>query len=134
MKLVEISLIRRTTSTRSLLIHRRDYLRDDYSQDETSEMFIGEWMEKRGNREQMVVATKVSALPPSFLMLSAHFACSTRPISSVDVPTSLSMFRMLEITTSHSMLVSKPVSRNFEPRTSTYCTSIGGITRRVLKK
>ena len=28
-------------------------------QDETSEMFIGEWMEARGVREQMVVATKV---------------------------------------------------------------------------
>ncbi|KAI0697044.1 aryl-alcohol dehydrogenase [NADP(+)] [Cytidiella melzeri] len=27
-------------------------------QDETSEMFIGEWMEKRGIRDQMVVATK----------------------------------------------------------------------------
>ncbi|GBE89951.1 Aldo/keto reductase [Sparassis latifolia] len=27
-------------------------------QDETSEQFIGEWMEKRGNRDQMVIATK----------------------------------------------------------------------------
>ncbi|KAL5498361.1 AAD14_8 [Sanghuangporus vaninii] len=27
-------------------------------QDETSEMFIGEWMEKRGIRDQMVIATK----------------------------------------------------------------------------
>ncbi|GBE89944.1 Aryl-alcohol dehydrogenase [NADP(+)] [Sparassis crispa] len=27
-------------------------------QDETSEKFIGEWMEKRGNRDQMVIATK----------------------------------------------------------------------------
>ena len=31
-------------------------------QDETSEMFIGEWMEKRGNRDQMVIATKASAV------------------------------------------------------------------------
>lgn len=30
-------------------------------QDETSEMFLGEWMETRGVRDQMVVATKVSA-------------------------------------------------------------------------
>ena len=29
------------------------------SQDETSEEFIGEWMETRGIREQIVVATKV---------------------------------------------------------------------------
>lgn len=31
-----------------------------YSQDETSEMVLGEWMEKRGIRDQMVIATKVS--------------------------------------------------------------------------
>ena len=29
-------------------------------QDETSEEFIGEWMEQRQNRDQMVIATKVS--------------------------------------------------------------------------
>ncbi|KZV65145.1 Aldo/keto reductase [Peniophora sp. CONT] len=28
-------------------------------QQETSEMFIGEWMETRGNRDEMVIATKV---------------------------------------------------------------------------
>ena len=31
-------------------------------QDETSEQFIGEWMETRGVRDQMVIATKVSRL------------------------------------------------------------------------
>lgn len=30
-----------------------------YSQDETSEEFLGEWMESRGNRDQIVLATKV---------------------------------------------------------------------------
>ena len=29
------------------------------SQEQTSEMFIGEWMEERGNRDQIVLATKV---------------------------------------------------------------------------
>ena len=29
-------------------------------QDETSEQFLGEWMEKRGIRDQMIIATKVS--------------------------------------------------------------------------
>ena len=29
------------------------------SQDETSEQIIGEWMEQRGVRDQMVIATKV---------------------------------------------------------------------------
>jgi aryl-alcohol dehydrogenase-like predicted oxidoreductase len=36
-----------------------NFVNDFYSQDETSEMIIGEWMEKRGNRDQMVIATKV---------------------------------------------------------------------------
>jgi len=31
-------------------------------QDETSEMFIGEWMEERGNRDQMVIATKYTTM------------------------------------------------------------------------
>ena len=31
-------------------------------QDETSEQFIGEWMETRGVRDQMVIATKVGGL------------------------------------------------------------------------
>lgn len=38
-----------------------------HSQDETSEIFIGEWMEKRGIRDQLVIATKVChcSKPPS---------------------------------------------------------------------
>ena len=32
-----------------------------YSQDETSEQFIGEWAEKRGIRDQLVIATKASS-------------------------------------------------------------------------
>jgi aryl-alcohol dehydrogenase-like predicted oxidoreductase len=35
------------------------------SQDETSEAFIGEWAEKRGIREQLVIATKVLYPIPS---------------------------------------------------------------------
>ena len=38
------------------------------SQDETSEIFIGEWMEKRGIRDQVVIATKVS-IPQYILMI-----------------------------------------------------------------
>ena len=37
-------------------------------QDESSEEFIGEWMEQRGVRDQMVVATKVRASHDSNLM------------------------------------------------------------------
>jgi aryl-alcohol dehydrogenase-like predicted oxidoreductase len=33
------------------------------SQDETSEIFIGEWAEKRNIRDQLVIATKVLCAP-----------------------------------------------------------------------
>ena len=33
-----------------------------YSQDESSEMFIGEWAEARGIRDQLFIATKVGIL------------------------------------------------------------------------
>ena len=36
----------------------RDLIYFKYSQDETSEAFIGEWAEKRGIRDQLVIATK----------------------------------------------------------------------------
>jgi aryl-alcohol dehydrogenase-like predicted oxidoreductase len=35
------------------------YVLDPISQDESSEAFIGEWAEKRGIRDQLVIATKV---------------------------------------------------------------------------
>ena len=38
------------------------------SQDETSEQWIGEWMEARGNRNQIVLATKVSDRDSSLLL------------------------------------------------------------------
>jgi len=44
-------------------------LKSDTSQDETSEEFIGEWAEKRGIRDQLVIATKAS---PISLVLHAH--------------------------------------------------------------
>ncbi len=36
------------------------------SQDGSSEEFIGEWMEQRGNREQLVIATKVRCIEPIY--------------------------------------------------------------------
>ena len=38
----------------------RSQLTFDVSQDESSEEFIGEWAEKRGIRDQLVIATKAS--------------------------------------------------------------------------
>jgi aryl-alcohol dehydrogenase-like predicted oxidoreductase len=35
-----------------------------HSQDESSEMFIGEWAEARGIRDQLFIATKVGAILP----------------------------------------------------------------------
>lgn len=43
-----------------------------YSQDESSEEFVGEWMNKRGIRDQIVIATKVdfsSSISPSYVCI-----------------------------------------------------------------
>lgn len=60
MKLAGTSLIPRTTSESfPAFLQVFDCEADDgCSQDETSEEFLGEWMEKRGIRDQIVVATK----------------------------------------------------------------------------
>ncbi len=47
-------------------------------QDGTSEAFIGEWMEKRGIRDQMVVATKVRPRLQVCRQCEQLTACSTR--------------------------------------------------------
>ena len=43
-----------------------------YSQDEASEEFIGEWTEKRGIRDQLIIATKVHIAPYLNLFRSSH--------------------------------------------------------------
>lgn len=40
-------------------------LNSAFSQDGTSEEFIGEWAEQRGVRDQLVIATKVSSSAPN---------------------------------------------------------------------
>lgn len=45
-------------------------------QNETSEMFIGEWMESRGIRDQMVIATKVGLTFSAELPIQAY-SCHT---------------------------------------------------------
>ena len=47
----------------NLLISTGDGVNFVYSQDETSEMFIGEWAESRGIRDQLIIATKVVYMP-----------------------------------------------------------------------
>jgi len=49
--------------------------------DEESETFVGEWMEARGIREQIVVATKV-VLDVVLHYTLAEACCSTRAITS----------------------------------------------------
>ena len=44
----------------SAVLRDAQALTAENSQDETSELFIGEWMEQRGIRDQIVLATKVS--------------------------------------------------------------------------
>ena len=61
-------------------------------QDETSEQFIGEWMEARGIRDQMVIATKVSRVwspvIPLVAVLKQYVIYSTPPTTSADGTTS----------------------------------------------
>ena len=44
-----------------------DFVIKSFSQDETSEIFIGEWAEKRGIRDQLVIATKVQRCNEQYL-------------------------------------------------------------------
>jgi aryl-alcohol dehydrogenase-like predicted oxidoreductase len=48
------------------------------SQDESSEAFIGEWAEKRGIREQLVIATKVlnSYIPYGWMLRPGQYTAS----------------------------------------------------------
>jgi aryl-alcohol dehydrogenase-like predicted oxidoreductase len=59
-------------------------LTSDVSQDETSEEFIGEWAEKRGIRDQLVIATKVRPVPRvvRLQIIYADVIISTRPTLS----------------------------------------------------
>ena len=59
MKLAATSSILRVTSTSACLLVDPTEAYILFSQEETSEKFIGEWMEARGIRDQMVIATKV---------------------------------------------------------------------------
>ena len=53
-------------------------------QDETSEQFLGEWMEKRGIRDQIIIATKVSFLAAVSLGLADNLRPSTRRTTSAE--------------------------------------------------
>ena len=44
-----------------------------YSQDESSEKFIGEWAEARGNRDQLFIATKVRILLNMIATIHKHW-------------------------------------------------------------
>ena len=67
----------------NLIIFGHDLIYTNYSQDDSSEGFIGEWAEKRGIRDQLVLATKVhlSVLISPAFRLERRF--SIRPITSV---------------------------------------------------
>ena len=55
---------------------------DPISQEETSEAFIGEWAEKRGIRDQLVIATKVLLSRSSNVLVDVETWPSTQPASS----------------------------------------------------
>ena len=65
----------------------RSRLTFDVSQDESSEEFIGEWAEKRGIRDQLVIATKASpgirhVAHPQIISICANITLSLQPTSS----------------------------------------------------
>ena len=61
--LVVISLIRRATSKHQSIMPKNSRVTKlVHSQDGSSEEVIGEWMEARGNRDQIILSTKVLAL------------------------------------------------------------------------
>ena len=59
----------------------RSQLTLDVSQDESSEEFIGEWAEKRGIRDQLVIATKASPVWHIHIRC-ANVTLSTQPTSN----------------------------------------------------
>ena len=68
-----------------------------FSQDESSEEFIGEWMESRKIRDQLVIATKVSEhdILYRLALINAHtIIYSTPPASSVLILASRTSRRM----------------------------------------
>ena len=48
-----------------------------FSQDESSEEFLGEWMEKRGNRDRMFIATKVTLSPTADSVQTAELSITS---------------------------------------------------------
>ena len=69
----------------------RSQLKFDISQDESSEEFIGEWAEKRGIRDQLVIATKasqsfhrvaVAVAHPQIISIRANIILSLQPTLS----------------------------------------------------
>ncbi|KAH9951700.1 aryl-alcohol dehydrogenase [Amylocystis lapponica] len=62
-------------------------------QEETSEMFIGEWMEKRGIREQIVVATKYTAAFRRTVQQTSHYAGNNMKALRVSLDASLAKLR-----------------------------------------
>ncbi|KAH9947754.1 aryl-alcohol dehydrogenase [Amylocystis lapponica] len=62
-------------------------------QEETSELFIGEWMEKRGIREQIVVATKYTAAFKRTAQQTTHYAGNNMKALRVSLDASLAKLR-----------------------------------------
>lgn len=109
------------------------------SQDEVSEEWVGEWMEERGNRDQLVIATKVFTVDFFFAMhtLGAHlYAHDLLPSTHA---TTSSMLPQLNIPSkSHTReTMPNPSTSLFRLRSRSsdlpmwiYCICIGGISGR----
>jgi aryl-alcohol dehydrogenase-like predicted oxidoreductase len=109
----------------------------DLSQDETSEEFIGEWAEKRGIRDQLVIATKARLDPD---VPAWHPRGITDNIASIQATTSVARIRSFTKRTTAGITQSlcasplRRLSRSCARRTSTSCMYTGGIGPPQLKR
>ena len=107
-----------------------------YSQDESSEMFIGEWAEARGIRDQLFITTKVDILlnandGPQTLTFTFF---STLPTSRLVMNPSLKKYFMLGIALNLCKSPLRSRLRNYALLISILFICIGGIGTPVLKK
>ena len=96
-------------------------------QEETSEAFIGEWMEQRGNRDQMVIATKVRCcVSPAWSdFTSFHLGGSIREFTNSPTRTSNRRFTTRVTMSKPCTFPSMTRSRSFVQAISIFSTSTG---------
>ena len=98
-------------------------------------MFIGEWAESRGIRDQLVIATKVRIPLAQMIGEGLTFFKKNSTLLSTNGATRSKLKQITaETTLNHSKSASKQVSRSFEHTTSISSMSTGGTSTLQSKK